>query len=109
MKTSSENLKSTDIQVIFMNRCVQERLRFMTLLCLGTNMFDGSEVYLPENGVYCVSQETFSRFRRQEFGAENRHKLFKVDLSVTWSQKAKRKTLTLETLKSEQARHFHSF
>lgn len=40
-------------------------------------------IYLPEDGVYCVSQETFPRFRRQEFGSEDGHELVEVDLAVT--------------------------
>lgn len=41
-------------------------------------------IYLPEDGVYCVSQETFPGFRRQQFGSEDGHELVEVDLAVTW-------------------------
>lgn len=40
--------------------------------------------YLPEDGVYCVAQETFPCFRRQEFGSEDGHEFVEIDLAVTW-------------------------
>lgn len=39
--------------------------------------------YLPEDGIYCAAKEAFPRFRRQEFGSEDRHELIEVDLSIT--------------------------
>lgn len=50
-------------------------------------------LYLPEDGVYCVSQETFPRLRRQEFGSEDGHELVEVHLAVTWQPKYPTNTL----------------
>lgn len=42
------------------------------------------EFYLPEDGIYRAAQESFPRFRRQQFGSQDGHKLVEINLSVTW-------------------------
>lgn len=48
------------------------------------------QFYLPEDGVYCAAQEAFSRFRRQEFGSEDRHELVEINLSITWHEQERK-------------------
>lgn len=55
-----------------------------------TDVLNRITFYLPEDGIYCAAQEAFPRFRRQEFGSEDRHKLVEINLSITWHNKKKR-------------------
>lgn len=48
------------------------------------------EFYLPENGIYRAAQESFPRFRRQQFGSQDGHKLVEINLSITWQTHIKR-------------------
>lgn len=52
--------------------------------------FKRIKFYLPEDGIYCAAQEALPRFRRQEFGSEDRHELVEIDLSITWHNETKK-------------------
>lgn len=49
-----------------------------------TDVLKKIKFYLPEDAIYRAAQEAISRFRRQQFGSKDRHKLLEIHLSVTW-------------------------
>lgn len=73
------------------------------------------ETHLPEDGVYCVPQEAFSGFRRQELRTENRHELLKIHLPVPWNRinksikKIKRETKVIIPQMSTQSQTRQTF
>lgn len=69
-------------------------VRFMTQQS-SQRGFKRIKFYLPEDGIYCAAQEALPRFRRQEFGSEDRHELVEIDLSITWHNETKKEIMDL--------------